>query len=180
MKKLTHRRLQWLLSLTVAILVCLCLFVGCTVESDITETDGQATTGAVTAAGTEVQTSENTQAQETDPETTEALTEELKGWEQDTGKFNDGVVDYELLVETQIHAAYPDEKLGQLMEPGAAGVINTFHADFEDNDPTCGGEASVRSAGATDCRDGVLYGAARFSFGRYALKGCFFPHISFA
>ena len=157
MKKLTHRRLQWLLSLTVAILVCLCLFVGCTVESDITETDGQATTGAVTAAGTEVQTPENTQAQETDPETTEALTEELKGWEQDTGKFNDGVVDYELLVETQIHAAYPDEKLGQLMEPGAAGVINTFHADFEDNDPTCGGEASVRSAGATDCRDGVLY-----------------------
>ena len=62
-----------------------------------------------------------------------------------------------MVENTEIHAAYPDDKVGQLMQAGQAGVINTFHADFEDNDPTCGGNASVRSAGATDCRDGVLY-----------------------
>lgn len=88
---------------------------------------------------------------------TEAPTEELKGWEQDTGKFNDGIVDYEMTVDTQIHSDYPDDKVGQLMNKGDAGVINTFHADFEDNDASCGGKATVREAGASECRDGVLY-----------------------
>ena len=104
-----------------------------------------------TEVPTEAPTEEPTEEVTTEPET------ELKGWEQDTGKFNDGIVVYDKLVETEVHAAYPDDKLGRLMEPGQEGVINTFHADFSDNDPTCGGNATVRSAGATDCRDGVLY-----------------------
>ena len=97
--------------------------------------------------------------------TTEASTGELTGWEQDTGKFNDGIVDYEKEEVTEVIAAYPDDRIGQIMKPGDTGVLNTFHADFEDNDPTCGGEASFRQPGSlsatlpgqVDCRDGVLY-----------------------
>ena len=130
---------------------------GKTPDETIPET--VAPTAAPTEEPTEPPTEVPTEAPTEEPteEPTEAPTEELKGWEQDTGKFNDGIVVYDKLVETEVHAAYPDDKLGQLMEPGQEGVINTFHADFSDNDPTCGGNATVRSAGATDCRDGVLY-----------------------
>ena len=169
MKKLRMKRLGLWLTVALCLALGLCLFVGCTPDSGDTETDpdtsvaGDTPTEEPTAAPTEEPTEDPstdgpaTDEPATDEPTTEAPTEELKGWEQDTGKFNDGVVVYDKLVETEIHAAYPDDKLGQLMEPGQEGVINTFHADFADNDPTCGGNATVRSAGATDCRDGVLY-----------------------
>ena len=150
----------WLVIL-LCLFVSLCLLTGCNDNSsDAPATEESYVTVIETPAVTEPSVPEETAETDTEEaviETMEEATQELKGWEQDTGKFNDGIVDYELLLETEVHAAYPDEKLGQLMEPGAAGVVHTFHADFEDNDPTCGGEASVRVAGETDCRDGVLY-----------------------
>ena len=169
MKKLRMKRLGLWLTVALCLALGLCLLVGCTPDSGDTETDpdttvaGDTPTEEPTAAPTEEPTEEPssdepaTDEPTTDDPATEAPTEELKGWEQDTGTFNDGIVVYDKLVETEIHAAYPDDKLGQLMEPGQEGVINTFHADFSDNDPSCGGNATVRSAGATDCRDGVLY-----------------------
>ena len=162
MRKRTMCRSIANITWVMAFLLCLCLFVACTEFPQLSETDAATNTGAdvVTEMPTQPEGSDEglTDAPEdTEPEETETTFEELKGWEQDTGKFNQGIVDYEMLVETEIHSAYPDKKLGQLMEPGSAGVINTFHTDFSDNDPTCGGEASVRQAGDTNCHNGVLY-----------------------
>ena len=154
------RSVLWLVA-ALCLALSMGLLVGCVVNPDGTDphtTAGDTPTDApvdVTDVPTEEPTAEPTE--EPTEEITEAPTEELKGWEQDTGKFNDGKVDYVKEVETEIHAAYPDGQLGQVMKAGQEGVINTFHADFADNDPTVGGDASVRAAGATDCRDGVLY-----------------------
>ena len=161
MKYLHMKRLALWLVAALCLALSMGLLVGCVVNPDGTDphtTAGDAPTDApvdVTDVPTEEPTAEPTE--EPTEEITEAPTEELKGWEQDTGKFNDGKVDYVKEVETEIHAAYPDGQLGQVMKAGQEGVINTFHADFADNDPTVGGDASVRAAGATDCRDGVLY-----------------------
>ena len=155
------KRMGLWLALALCLTLTLCLFIGCDRNhpADGTDEPTAAPTDAPTEEPTAAPTEEptGTPTEEPTAEVTEEPTEELKGWEQDTGKFNDGIVVYDKLVETEVHSAYPDDKLGQLMNKGDAGVINTFHADFEDNDPTVGGEASVRSAGATDCRDGVLY-----------------------
>ena len=158
MKKHPHHRLFWLWTVTVALVVCLCLFVGCTVEPGGTETGGD----TVTAGDTHTGDPENTQAVDTDaeetvPETTEALTEELKGWEQDTGKFNDGIVIYEKKEDSRLVEDYPAEKVGQLMSEGQTGVLHSFHSDFEDGDPTCGGDAAILRAGDGACVDGVMY-----------------------
>ena len=161
MKYLHMKRLTLWLVAALCLALSMGLLVGCVVNPDGTDphtTAGDTPTDApvdVTDVPTEEPTAEPTE--EPTEEITEAPTEELKGWEQDTGKFNDGKVDYVKEVETEIHAAYPDGQLGQVMKAGQEGVINTFHADFADNDPTVGGDASVRAAGATDCRDGVLY-----------------------
>ena len=161
MKYLHMKRSALWLVAALCLALSMGLLVGCVVHPDGTDphtTVGDAPTDApvdVTDVPTEEPTAEPTE--EPTEEITEAPTEELKGWEQDTGKFNDGKVDYVKEVETEIHAAYPDGQLGQVMKAGQEGVINTFHADFADNDPTVGGDASVRAAGATDCRDGVLY-----------------------
>lgn len=164
MKKLNRTSGGVWLTLVLCLALSLCLLVGCTLGESGAETNAE--TGADTAAPTEEPTKKPTEeltespaesGDSTTEETSEALTEELKGWEPDTGKFNDGVVDYEKQVHTEVHSAYPDDKVGQLMHRDETGVIHVFHADFEDNDPTCGGEAQLRSAGATDCRDGVLY-----------------------
>ena len=156
MRKQNSHRFVLLIALTMAFLLCLCIFAGCTAGSAGTETggsseDASAPDSDVTAEGFP------TAPPDTTPTETESSDDALRGWEQDTGKFNDGIVNYELLVETEIYAAFPDEKVGELMEPSDEGVIHTFHADFEDNDPSCGGNAAVREAGATDCRNGVLY-----------------------
>ncbi len=162
MKMMRMKRYGLWLTIILCLVLGLCLFVGCTPEGGDTETDPDTTAAGDTpteesTTPEETPTDEDTAGDATDEPATEAPTEELKIWEQDTGKFNDGVVVYDKLVETEVHAAYPDDKVGQLMEPGQEGVINTFHADFSDNDPTCGGNATVRTAGVTDCRDGVLY-----------------------
>ena len=148
----------WLV-ISVCLITSICLLTGCTLPSDEPATEHSTVTEADPPAATETIAYEDTAVVTSDvlPETTEEATQELKGWEQDTGKFNDGIVDYDMLVETEIHEAYPDEKLGQLMEPGATGVINTFHADFEDGDPTCGGDAAILRAGDGACVDGVMY-----------------------
>ena len=135
MKKLRMKRLGLWLTVALCLALGLCLFVGCTPDGGDTETDpdttvaGDTPTEEPTAAPTEEPTEEPssdepaTDEPTTDEPTTEAPTEELKGWEQDTGKFNDGIVVYDKLVETEVHAAYPDDKLGRLMEPGQEGVI---------------------------------------------------------
>lgn len=164
MKKRNGRQCLRLLLLITLFTLGICLMVACG-GSGTTETDPvtDAPTDSVTDTPTDpaVTTDLPGDPDGTTPDETkvptEAPTEELKGWEQDTGKFNDGIVDYEKIVNTEVHSAYPDDKVGQLMNKGDEGVINTFHADFEDNDASCGGNASIREAGATDCRDGVLY-----------------------
>lgn len=133
------------LSLILCFLLCLSTFIGCEPATEpVTEADGTGTTEA------------------TD---TEAATDEPEGWEPPTGKFNEGIVDYVKETKTEVIPAYPDEKLGKIMSPGDEGVISVFHADFEDNDPTCGGNASFRVPGSmtatlpgyVECRDGKLY-----------------------
>lgn len=159
-----------MLGLGLVVALCLtlglCLLVGCTGEPGGFETDGGETTSpdtldpttpdsdGLTEEPTEVPTEETTDVPA--EETTEAPTEELKGWEQDTGRFNDGIVIYEKLTETEVRSTYPDDQIGKLMSAGQEGVLHTFHADFEDNDASCGGEAAVRSAGSSVCEDGVL------------------------
>ena len=157
MKNLHIERVAFWFALVLCIVLSVGLFVGCVDNGTVdgAETSAGDSTLDVTDAPTENPMDESTEADSSDA--TDIPTEELKGWEPDTGKFNDGIVVYDKFVETEVFDAYPDELVGHLMIPGGNGVINTFHADFEDNDPTCGGNASVRAAGATDCREGVLY-----------------------
>ena len=186
MKRMNVKRLLLWMALALCLTLSICLLAGCVSSDPSTDTEASTVneteaptpepsvdvteepTAEPTDTPTEEPTSEEPTAEVTDTptaevtdtptaEVTDTPTEELKGWEQDTGKFNDGIVDYVKLEETEVHSSYPDDKLGQVMSNGQSGVINTFHADFSDNDPTCGGQASVRTAGATECRDGVLY-----------------------
>ena len=161
MKNLYKRRFWLCLALLSACALCLGLLVGCTTTPDTPpETEGG--TSADTATVTNPSTDAGSSAPETEAPTDEEITEappaeENKGWEQDTGTFNEGIVVYDKIVNTTVYAAYPDDKLGQIMKEGDDGVINTFHADFADNDADCGGKAVVRSAGSSECVDGVLY-----------------------
>ena len=161
MKNTTKKRL---ISLLCPLLV-LCMLIGCapTKQPSADSTQDSTAPGQTTVEDNTEGATENTTEQTTDAPTEPPV--EGPGWVQDTGKFNDGIVDYEKEEVTEIIDAYPDDKIGQLMKPGDTGVLNTFHADFEDNDPTCGGGASFRQPGSlsatlpgnVDCRDGVLY-----------------------
>ena len=74
----------------------LCLMTACdggSTPADTTTADTTASTEAPTDPVTEAPTEETPTEEITTEEVTEAETE-LKGWEQDTGKFNDGKVDY--------------------------------------------------------------------------------------
>ncbi len=138
--------------------------------SAASETVAATVTGSETAATPDTsdeteapETAEpDTQAPETNapdtvaPETTPPETVD-EGWKPDMGKFNEGVVNYEKLVETDVVAAYPDNKVGQYMKPGDTGVTTIFKTDFADNDVTAGGKAAPRSAGAFGCVDGKMY-----------------------
>ena len=161
MKKLYMRRLGLCLALVVACALSLGLLIGCTTISDtLPETEGSS--GSDTSAGTNPSMDSESAPSVTEAPTAEETTdvppaEEIKGWEQDTGTFNDGIVIYDKVVNTTVYAAYPDDKLGQIMHQGDEGVISTFYADFSDNDPTCNGKAAVRSSGSSDCREGILY-----------------------
>ena len=79
----------------------LCLMTACdggSTPADTTTADTTASTEAPTDPVTEAPTEETTTEEITTEEiTTEEVTEtetELKGWEPDMGKFNDGKVDY--------------------------------------------------------------------------------------
>ena len=156
MKKLNGTR--WGLWLTVALCMILCLgmLAGCDGKEPAPDTS--APTDIVTSAPTDEPTDVTTEApaEETTEAPTEAVTE-LKGWEQDTGKFNDGIVIYEKKEDSQLVENYPAEKVGQLMSEGQTGVLHSFHGDFEDGDPTCGGDAAILRAGDGACVDGVMY-----------------------
>ena len=150
-KASTIRPIVWLM-LALTVILSLCLFA-CTPDISNTETDTDVGTSSEGTAAPEAATHPVTET----PEETTAPPEELKGWEQDTGKFNEGIIEYEKVVSSTSFDAYPDDQLGKLMSDGDTGVIRTFHSDFSDLDPTCGGEAAVRSAGDTVCVDGKLY-----------------------
>lgn len=155
----------------ITLLLVLCVFVGCQVGEEPVETQPngetsamtEAITEAITEASNETSAQETTQFTETQPE--EETTTPPTPWEQDTGIFNAGVVEYQKEVVTEVIVAYPDEKIGQVMASGEQGVINVFHADFEDNDPIVGGEASFWKPGfiaaglpgKVGCHEGKLY-----------------------
>ena len=149
---LNRRAMLALLALLVAGLM-LCGLTAC--DKGNTPADTTADTTASTEAPTDPVTETPTEEITTE-EVTEAETE-LKGWEQDTGKFNDGIVIYEKKEDSQLVEDYPAEKVGQLMSEGQTGVIHSFHGDFEDGDPTCGGDAAILRAGDGACVDGVMY-----------------------
>ena len=115
MKELKNKQKRlWMVCMFSWILL-LFLFVGCT--ADVTNVETTGAPDPATTAESSVETTAEPAITTAEPETvleTEAFTEELKGWEQDTGKFNDGIVDYEKLVETEIYAAYPDDQIGQI------------------------------------------------------------------
>ena len=149
---LNRKAMLALLALLVAGLM-LCGLTAC--DKGNTPADTTADTTASTEAPTDPVTETPTEEITTE-EVTEAETE-LKGWEQDTGKFNDGIVIYEKKEDSQLVENYPAEKVGQLMSEGQTGVIHSFHGDFEDGDPTCGGNASLLRPTDGACVDGVMY-----------------------
>ena len=149
---LNRKAMLALLALLVAGLM-LCGLTAC--DKGNTPADTTADTTASTEAPTDPVTETPTEEITTE-EVTEAETE-LKGWEQDTGKFNDGIVIYEKKEESQLVENYPAEKVGQLMSQGQTGVIHSFHGDFEDGDPTCGGSAALLRPSDGACVDGVMY-----------------------
>ena len=149
---LNRKAMLALLALLVAGLM-LCGLTAC--DKGNTPADTTADTTASTEAPTDPVTETPTEEITTE-EVTEAETE-LKGWEQDTGKFNDGIVIYEKKEDSQLVENYPAEKVGQLMSEGQTGVLHSFHGDFEDGDPTCGGDAAILRAGDGACVDGVMY-----------------------
>ena len=158
MKELKNKQKRlWMVCMFSWILL-LFLFVGCT--ADVTNVETTGAPDPATTAESSVETTAEPAITTAEPETvleTEAFTEELKGWEQDTGKFNDGIVIYEKKEDSQLVEDYPAEKVGQLMSEGQTGVIHSFHGDFEDGDPTCGGDAAILRAGDGACVDGVMY-----------------------
>ena len=149
---LNRKAMLALLALLVAGLM-LCGLTAC--DKGNTPADTTADTTASTEAPTDPVTETPTEEITTE-EVTEAETE-LKGWEQDTGKFNDGIVIYEKKEDSQLVEDYPAEKVGQLMSEGQTGVIHSFHGDFEDGDPTCGGSAALLRPSDGACVDGVMY-----------------------
>ena len=166
MKKIHGCKLPRFLFLLMLLTLSFCLLVACgggggTETDPATDAPTDPATEALTDPIAEVPTDPSETSDETTPDETEAPTEppveELKGWEQDTGKFNDGIVNYEVVEKSEVHAAYPDDKVGQLMSEGQTGVIHSFHGDFEDGDPTCGGDAAILRAGDGACVDGVMY-----------------------
>ncbi len=164
------RTVAWL-----CLVLALCLLVGCTETGPNpaeSQTEGETpvatepgtspdseiapdTASDTEAPDTTAPESETTPESETVPETVPET--ENAGWKPDMGTFNDGVVDYEKQVETEIVAAYPDDKLGGHMKPGDEGVATVFKTDFADNDVTAGGKAAPRSADAFGAIDGKLY-----------------------
>ena len=157
MKNLHIERVAFWFALVLCIVLSVGLFVGCVDNGTVggAETSAADSTLDVTDAPTENPTDESTEADSSDA--TDIPTDELKGWEQDTGKFNDGIVIYEKKEDSWLVEDYPAEKVGQLMSEGQTGVLHSFHGDFEDGDPTCRGDAAILRAGDGACVDGVMY-----------------------
>ena len=153
------------LSAFLALLLVLSAFAGCTDPEtlDTTTADVETTTApADDATTTEPADDGATTTVAPDSETTTAdpdgeTTTAGPGWEADTGVFNDGIVDYEVLVETAVHNDYPDDKIGEVMNEGDVGVVRNFYSDFSDDDPTCLGVARPREPDQAKCINGVLY-----------------------
>ena len=98
---------------------------------------------------------------------TEEPTDEIKGWTPDTGKFNEGIVDYEVVVETIVEGVgeveYPDKNLGKLMSAGEIGVKSLFSKNFAAGDTYTSAEVmevegwSAATTHRFVIEDGALY-----------------------
>ena len=154
MKKMMGKRLLLCLSIMLCFVLGTALLVGCTLDGEdptsdpADTTDGAAATDTPTDTPTDIPTDGATEAPTDEPEL---------GWKPDMGKFNDGIVIYEIKEESKQVENYPAEKVGQLMSQGQTGVIHSFHGDFEDGDPTCGGSAALLRPSDGACVDGVMY-----------------------
>ena len=71
--------------------------------------------------------------------------------------FNYGKVKYEKKVVSVDNIPFPDEKIGQPVQPDEKGVFTLFDADFSSGDVTCGGTAVPRSSDAVGIAEGILY-----------------------
>ncbi len=130
-----------------------------TVSDSLPTTDGEslAVTDPVSETDQAETSGPDTSTPESDPLTETIPETEDEGWKPDMGKFNEGVVNYEKLVETEVFAAFPDAAVGKPVQADAAGVVELFHTDFSDDDPTCGGTAAPRAAGVCGIVDGIMY-----------------------
>lgn len=106
MKKHTFCGTRAVLVAALILLLCLFAIAGCNTQTQIE--------GGVTDSQQESITSVESGGQDTElPESeTHEAEENLKGWEQDTGKFNDGVVDYEVKDMTVIATPTEGNSLG--------------------------------------------------------------------
>ena len=133
MKKLT------LFILTLLILSA--VFSSCGQNAGEAETDA-----SVTVTENETETEAKTDTEEiTESDETEAE------------RFNAGKVVYEKTVTDTVIKEFPDSMTGKPVKDGDDGVLRLFYSDFSDNDPTCGGKAVPRAAGAAGVVDGVMY-----------------------
>ncbi len=124
--------------------------------SSVEETDADEETGKTEETGSDEETGKIEETGSDEESDTTAETED-SGWKPAEGIFNEGIVNYEKLVETEIVSAYPDDQIGQIMSPGKPGVATIFQTDFSDNDVTAGGKASPRSAESFSAIDGKMY-----------------------
>ncbi len=161
MKYLNQRMLRCIATSALCFLLAFTLLVGCTSTPNVQDTDSESAsvTESVTDSLTEsVSDSESESESKSVSETeTETETETDAGWTPDMGTFNEGKVDYQKSVETEIIAAYPDDQVGQPMHIGDMGVNTLFSADFQSGDATVDGNASPRDANSGGVLNGNLY-----------------------
>ncbi len=131
---------------------------GDTSADSTVETESDTSTDTSTDTSPDTSDASDTDAPDTgDGETDPTEESETLAWTPDTGKFNEGIVDYDKVVETEVQNAYPDGKVGQSMNPGDDGVVTVFNTDFSDGDVLVGGLMSPRSTDNVRVIDGQLY-----------------------
>ncbi len=152
MKAIRIRSLAWL---CLCLWMALCVCIGCTADDADPDTEPSADTLLSAVSDTETDTDTGTP---TDTEMPSETATEVLGepWYPETGVFNAGVVSYEKIVETEVIAAFPEEKLGQSVSREDVGVTTIFYSDFADGDATVGGTASMYHTGKAVVVDGCL------------------------
>jgi hypothetical protein len=75
----------------------------------------------------------------------------------DTGKFNDGIVEYVKTTETFYYDTFDTSRRGEAVKKGETGVVELLYDDFSEGDVTLGGSASMRDENAVGIAEGTLY-----------------------